>query len=357
MTHASIAIIGAGPLGLELAAALKLAGVDYLHFDAAQIGHTINWFPRQVRFFSSPERIAICAMPLHTADQEKATREEYLAYLRGIVEHFDLHVRTHERVARIEPAGEGFVLHTKHAGDEHVYACDNVVVAIGDMHRPRMLNIPGEELPHVSHYFVEPHEYFRKNLLIVGGRNSAVEAAIRCQRAGARVSISYRRDQFDTKSVKYWLTPEIEVLIKTGQIACYPQTVPTRITQSAVTLAPVTSSQAAGDDHVQVDADFVLLLTGYEMDGSLLESAGVQLHGDNHAPRYDTKTMQTNVAGLYVAGTAAAGTQVQFRLFIENCHQHVDKIVRHITGRPPVFDASNKTNKALAQRTAALPES
>jgi thioredoxin reductase (NADPH) len=322
-THHTI-IIGAGPIGLELAVALKDAGVDYLHLEAGAIGQTITWYPKQVRYFSSPDRIAIAGVPLNTPDESKATREQYLAYLRGIVLEFDLPINTFERVTDIQRDGDAFMLTTQSLRGEHQYRTQHVVFAIGDMHKPRLLDIPGEDMGHVSHYFDEPHRYFQKKLLIVGGRNSAVEAALRCFRAGADVAISYRGDTFPD-SVKYWIKPEIEWLIEQGEIAFYPNTTPTEITRAHVAL----------DDNRTVDADFVLLLTGYLMDTTLLERAGVELAGENGAPQLDHDTMQTNVPRLYVAGTAAAGTQVRFKLFIENCHPHVVKISRALTGHDP----------------------
>ena len=231
--------------------------------------------------------------------------------------------------------------------DKQVYQAKHVVLAIGDMHRPRLLHIDGENLEHVSHYFDEPHRYFRRKLLIVGGKNSAVEAAIQCHSAGAQVAISYRREQFNGDSVKYWLLPEIQMLIQTQRITFHPQTTPTAITPTHVRLQRADASQW------QVEADFVLLLIGYEMDRSLLDIAGVKLVGENGAPKLDHKTMQTNVGGIYVAGTAVAGTQRKFKLFIENCHPHVAKIVTAITGRQVPFGAADKTHSGRY----GLPES
>ena len=324
-THAPVAIVGAGPIGLELAISLKKAGLKYLHFDARQIGHTISWFAPQTRFFSSNERIAIAGVPLQTADQSKASREEYLAYLRAVVEQFDLEVRTYEPVAKIERRENGFLLTT----DRGNYAVQKIVLATGGTERSRRLNIPGEDLPHVSHYFSDPHLYFRKRLLIVGGRNSAVEAAIRCHRAGANVSLCYRRERLDSTSIKYWLMPEIAGLMEGYKIEGHFNTQPVEIKPGEVIL------RRRDGENFSVAADFVLLLIGYEADMSLCRMAGVEMLAPGEVPLFNPATMETNVPGLYVAGTATAGTQQRYKVFIENCHSHVQRIAAALTHHAP----------------------
>ncbi len=327
-----VAIVGAGPIGLELAVALKRRGIDYLHFDARQIGHTISWFAPQTRFFSSNERIAIAGVPLGTPDQSRSTREEYLTYLRGVVDLFDLQVRTYEPVVGIERDGDAFNLTTNPPAGRRAYHCRYFVLATGGTDRPRRLNVPGEDLPHVDHYFKDPHVYFRKRLLIVGGKNSAVEAAVRCHHAGAYVSLSYRREKFRHKSIKYWLMPEINALIDSGAIRAYFATQPTEITPTHVTLARRTETLYGPPGTLQVGADFVLLLIGYEADMLLMKLAGVELQGESQVPVYDPRTMQSSVRGIFVAGTAIGGTQEKYSVFIENCHVHVDRIIAALTG-------------------------
>src|SRR4051812_25691535 len=231
-----VAIVGAGPIGLELAVALKRRGIDYLHFDAKQIGYTISWFAPQTQFFSSNDRIAIAGVPLQTPAQHKATREEYLTYLRCVVQQFDLKINTYEPTVGIDRVAGEFVLTTNPPGGKRTYRANRVVLCTGGTDHPRRLNIPGETLPHVSAYFQDPHAYFGRELLIVGGKNSAVEAAIRSHRAGASVSISYRRDALPNNSIKYWLLPEITNLIETGKMKAYFGTTPTQITPTHVTL-------------------------------------------------------------------------------------------------------------------------
>src|SRR5260370_6542283 len=212
---------------------------------------------------------------------------------------------------------------------EHRYQLDHVVLAIGAFHAPRMFDIPGEERAKVSHCFHDPHTYFAKKLLIVGGRNSSVEAAVRCQRAGADVTLSYRRDDFDPKVVKFWLLPEVRALIRDGRIRYLPRTTPLEIGNGTALLARV-------DDDAppfEIDADFVLLLTGYRQDSMLFEQLGVELRGDDRQPVYDPATMETNVPGVFVAGTAVAGTPPRkVTVIVETCHVHVPRIVAAIQG-------------------------
>ena len=327
--HAQVAIIGAGPIGIELAVSLKRAGLRLLHFDARQIGHTISWFAPQTRFFSSNDRIAIAGVPLQTADQSKASREEYLAYLRCVVEQFDLEIKTFEPVVGIERKENSFSLKT----NRQSYEVEKIVLATGGTERPRKLNIPGEDLPHVSAYFQDPHTYFRKRLLIIGGRNSAVEAAIRCHRAGAQVAVNYRRDAFDSKSIKYWLMPEITGLFEAEKIEGHFNSVPVEIKPDQVVL------RRANGETFSVQSDFVLLLIGYEADMTLCRLAGVHLDGPGEVPVFDPSTMETTVPGIYVAGTAIAGTQQRYKVFIENCHSHVSRITAALTHHAPPTDA------------------
>ena len=329
--RAEVIIVGAGPIGIELAVALKKRGIDYLHFDAKQIGYTISWFAPGTKFFSSNERIAIAGVPLETPDQAKATREQYLAYLRTVVTQFDLDIRTYEPIVGIDRVAGDFVITTDSRGGKQTYRCNRLVLCTGGTDHPRKLGIPGEDLPHVDHYFRDPHTYFGQKVLIVGGKNSAVEAALRCHHAGARVAMSYRRDQLPQKSIKYWLLPEISNYFETGRIRSYFPTQPLAITPTHVTLAKLSGSGETFD----VEADFVLALIGYEQDNTLFKLAGVQLVGDCGAPAYDDRTMESNIPNLYVAGTAVGGSQNKYTVFIENCHVHVDRIVAALTGTAP----------------------
>jgi thioredoxin reductase (NADPH) len=204
------------------------------------------------------------------------------------------------------------------------------------MHHPKRIEVPGEDLPHVSHYFADPHTYFRRRVLIVGGRNSAVEAAVRCIRVSAEVTLSYRGAELDASHIKFWLFPEIRGMIRDGRVKFLPRTLVREIRRDRAILA---SCDGAGD--MEVQADFVLLLTGYRQDSTLFERAGVRLIGPERRPDFNEQTMETNVPGLFVAGTAAAGTQGSgVKEFIETSHVHVGRIVAAIRGTAPPDDAT-----------------
>jgi thioredoxin reductase (NADPH) len=314
-----VAVIGAGPIGLELAVALKQGAIDYVQLDAGQIGSTIEWYPPLMLFHSSSDRLALAGLPIQTANQQKITREEFLAYLRTLVQYYGLSVRTYERVVDVRRVDGAFELQTTRSR----IRAEIVVLAIGAFHAPRLINVPGEDLPHVSHYLGDPHKYFGTRLLIVGGRNSAVEAAVRCHRAGADVTISYRGADFDPKVVKFWLLPEVRALIRDGHVRFLPRT-------CVESIAPGKVRLSSGE----IPADFVLLMTGYRQDPKLFEMVGVTLQGDERAPVHDPETMETNVPGVFIAGTAVAGTPPRkVSVIVETCHVHVPRIVAAITGR------------------------
>ncbi len=350
MIDADVLIVGAGPIGLEVAAGLKRAGVSYAHVEAGQVGATFGWWAPNTRFFSSTERLAVRGVPIPSVDQAKITGEEYQAYLREIVRQFGLEIRPYRRVVGVRREGEVFVVRTARSphgvgGKEEMgeergmqgpapeeggeeYRARRVVLASGNMHRPRMLGVAGEGLAHVSHYFEGPHKYFGTRVLIVGGKNSAVEAALRCRRVGARVTVSYRGERFDEQRVKYWLRPEIEGLIAKGGIGWLPRTVVREVRDGSVVLG-----DAGGrGGPTEIETDFVLLMTGYVQDPSLFEAFGIALEGPERRPTHDPRTMETNVPGVYVAGTACGGSQERTRYFIENTHVHAERIVRAITG-------------------------
>lgn len=317
-------LIGAGPIGIETAAVFSRAGINYLHLEAGQIGQTITRWPRNTRFFSSPEWIAIAGMPIQSEDQAIITGEAYLAYLRQIVETRRLKINTYEEVTSVTGSLGTFTVTSRCLdGSEQTYQAERIVLATGDMNRPRLLGVPGEELPHVTHYWSDPHDYFQRRLLIVGGANSAVEAAIRCWRAGAQVAISYRGQALEERKLISRLYLEIDLLIKNGQVALYASTEVERIEPGAVMLRPTAGAVSTSASSLQrVDTDFVYLATGFEMDQRLYAELGVETEGEESRPVFDPRSMETNVAGVHVVGTATGGNQRGYKVFITTCHHH-----------------------------------
>ena len=325
--HTEVIIIGAGPIGLEAASVLKRNNMDYLQFDAGQIGHTFLKWPRNTLFYSSPEWIAIAGIPIHTPEQFRITGEQYLAYLRQVAEVLDLHVHTYERVVDISGSKGNFTVSTEKRGERAAYRCSSIILATGGLDRPRTLNLPGEDLPHVSHFFDLPHRYFRQRLLIVGGRNSAVEAAIRSWRAGANVTLSYRGHELSKEKVLDRLHLEISLLTEKQQIRFLPNTEPLRFSNRTAALRTSEGFES------EIETDFVYLATGFEQDQSLLRNAGIQLMEPGNSPSYDRHSMQTNVPGIYIAGTAVGGSQREFTEFITTGHIHSARILTALTGR------------------------
>lgn len=346
-----VAIIGAGPIGIELAVALKRNQISYVIIEAGCIGSTISWYAPGTTFFSSADRIAISGYPLETPNQAKATREEYLSHLRGVARAEQINCLTFSEVVGIDREKNDFKLSMVRCefgyGDpRRSYKClpkseevsilsaERVVLAIGDMHKPSLIGVKGEELRHVSHYLKDPHCYFGRKVLVVGGKNSAAEAALRLCRAGAKVTMSYRRAEL-APSVKYWIRPELEGLIARGEIEFLPSSTLQQIYKDKVTVLLGDSSK------VDLKVDDVLLMTGYKQDDTLFEKCGILLSGESRKPQFNLKTMETNQPGIYVAGTAIAGSQKRHTEFIETSHIHIERIVAHILGKAPPKEEVN----------------
>ncbi len=326
MYETPILLVGAGPIGIEIAAELKRNKLSYLHIDAGHVASTIAWYAPGTSIFSSPDRLAIAGVPFSTYPNTKAFREEYLSYLRTVVSLHDLEIKTYHRLTSATCQADGTFY--CRIGEEVIKA-EKIILAIGDMHRPRLLGVPGEDLPNVSHFLAEPHQYFRQKVVIVGAKNSAAEAAVRLSRVEAKITICHRREDFDPVRIKAWLLPELRCLIDEEKISFLPNVEVKRIEAKKTFLKYQSDGSSAVLEH-----DRVLLLTGYEQDSSLFQELGVQLIGEGHAPRHNPETMETNVPGVFVAGTATAGTQIGgVTVFIENCHGHAGRIVGAITGK------------------------
>ena len=322
MTYDTV-VIGAGPIGIEMAAVLKRAGYSYLHLEAGTVGEAIRHWPRSTRFFSSPEWISIAGIPIHSPDQSIPTGEEYLAYLRHIVETLDLSIRSYEPAVEVRGTHGDFTVVTRDlAGKRHEYRSKTIILATGDLNRPRQLEVPGEELPHVTHLWRDPHDYFQRQLLIVGGRNSAIEAAVRCWRAGAKVTLSYRGASLDESVTISRLFLEARLLIEKGQIEFLPETEPREFRPGETVMK----------DGRRIPTDFVYLATGFEMDYTLYDQLEVDRHGAEERPVFDEHTMETNTPGVYVIGTATGGNQKSFTVFITTSHVHCLRVAQALDG-------------------------
>jgi len=319
--HTSLLVIGAGPCGLAVGVAAKTAGVSCILLDRRTVVSTIERYPLNMTFFSTPERIEIGGVPF-IASHEKPTRRDGLLYYRRVAEHFGLDARPGEEVTSVTRAGDCFVLAVKRRHDSTRYTADNVVFATGYYDWPNRLGIPGEDLPHVAHYFMEGHRHWHQRVVIIGGGNSAVDAALECWRAGAHVTMVHFGDRFDG-TVKPWVMPDITNRLKEKSIIGKWRSRVVAITPEAV--------EIVADDGCRetLPADYVLAMTGYYADTSLIEKLGVPVDAGTGIPAHDEQTMMTPVPGCYLAGVMASGKDAN-RLFIENARGHGELIVRDV---------------------------
>jgi thioredoxin reductase (NADPH) len=342
MSVRDLLIIGAGPSGLSTAIAAKQRGLDYQVIERGVLVNSIFKFPPQMVFFTTPELLEIGGLPL-VSPFEKPTRVEALRYYRRVVEAFDLRVSLEEEVLSIEreeePGSPGqesvFAVESRTArGVTRVRHARHVVLAIGYYDRPNFLNVPGEDLPHVFHYYTEPHAFYRQRVVIVGGGNSAAETALELFRSGAHVTLVHRHPELK-KSIKYWVRPDIENRIKEGSVTARFNTLITEIRPTSVVVRSCGDIAAADVPQPTVQeelpADAVFLLTGYHTDWDLMAHAGIQLN-ETKVPTHDPETFETNVPGLFLAGGAVCGRDTS-NIFIENGRFHGEKIVATIAAR------------------------
>lgn len=315
-----IGIIGAGPVGLACAIEAKRAGLTAVVFDKGALTNSIVGYPARMEFFSTPDLIEIGGHPFPVQGY-KPTREEGLEYYRTVAAREALDVRLYERVTGLHGQRGAFTLATSKG--EH--AVRHVVVAVGFYDAPNLLGVPGEDLLHVSHYYREPFPYVGQRVLVVGAKNSAAKAALECHRHGAAVTMAVRAAAISEK-VKYWIRPDLENRIKEGSIRAFFNTTVAEIRPGVVVLN-------TPDGPREVDNDWVLALTGYRPDYSLLEALGIQAGSDPfRTPVFNETTFESSRAGVYLAGTVCGGLNTS-RWFIENGRFHAKQIVAHISGR------------------------
>ena len=333
MSVRDVLIIGAGPSGLSAAIAAKQRGLDYQVIEQGTLVNSIFHFPPQMVFFTTPELLEIGGLPF-ISPFDKPTRAEALKYYRKVVDVFDLQITYEEKVLAVtaepEEAGTGtlFGVETLSSrGVRRVRLARHVIFAIGYYDHPNLLNVLGEDLPHVHHYYSESHPYYRQRVVIVGGGNSAAEAALELYRSGSYVTLVHRAPELKS-TIKYWVRPDIENRIKEDSVAarfnsCVKEIRPTSIL--------ISTRAESGETTEEIPAETVFLLTGYRADSQLMASAGIQMN-DRQAPVCDPASFETNVPGLFVAGGAIAGVDTG-TIFIENGRFHGEKIIEVIAAR------------------------
>jgi thioredoxin reductase (NADPH) len=313
--------IGAGPTGLACAIEAKRAGLRPLVIDKGCLCNSLFHYPANMVFFTTPELLEIGDLPLVTA-AEKPTRQEALKYYRKCAEFYQLDLRLYQSVERVSGSDGAFTVHASAGGAKFEYGSRKIVVATGYYDLPNRLGIPGEDLPHVSHYYTEPHSYWGRDVVVVGGKNSAAEAALDLWRSGARVTLVHRRAELGG-TIKYWIRPDIENRIKAGQIRALFETELAGIEPGFVRLRGKGADAAGG----RIPADGVFLLTGYHPDFDFIRSLGITLEAETRKPAHDPETLESNVAGIYLAGVVLGGKHTS-EIFIENGRFHGKQIIR-----------------------------
>lgn len=318
-----LAIVGGGPTGLACAIEAEKNGLRAVVLEKGCVVNSIYNYPTQMTFFTTPELLEIGQVPMTTAGA-KPTRQEALEYYRKVAAHFHLRVHAYELVEAVERCGEGFRLRTtKRTGEPAAYQAENVVLATGYYDLYNRLHVPGEEQDNVLHYYKEAHPYTGLNVAVIGGKNSAVDAALDLYRHGARVTLIHRHPEL-SPSIKYWVRPDIENRLKAGQIAKRMDHEVLEILPEAVRIRP-----RGGTQTELLPADFVFALIGYHPDYEFLRAAGVEFEAKTGRPVCDPVCYETGVPGLYLGGVVIAGPHTG-EIFIENGRFHGQVIVADI---------------------------
>jgi len=325
--------IGAGPTGLACAIEVKRERMRPLVIDKGCLCNSLFHYPTNLQFFTTPERMEIGDLPLITA-AAKPTRAEALKYYRRAVEHYGIETRLYERVETIDGSDGAFAVRSEdREGAAQEYRSRKIIIATGYYDRPNRLGVPGEDLPHVSHYFTESHPYWNQEVVVIGGKNSSAEAALDLFRGGARVTLVHRGSEMG-KSLKYWVKPDIENRIRAGEIRAMFETHVTRIEATRVWVHN-------GGGQKSVPATQVFAMTGYHPDFEFLERQGIHLDTETRKPDIDPQSLESNVKGIHVAGVVVGGKYTG-EIFIENGRFHGKQIVAAIAGKgaldetPPV---------------------
>ncbi len=312
-----VIIIGGGPIGLACALEAKKAGLSYMILERGTLVNSLYNYPSNMTFFSTSERLEIGGVPF-VSNNPKPTRPEALEYYRRVAAAGELNIKLFEEVLKVEKGNGLFTVITT----KQVYTCKNIVIATGFYDIPYLLNVPGESLPKVKHYYKDPFFYAFQKVLVVGAANSAIDAALETWRKGAEVTMVIRGDKISDR-VKYWVKPDIDNRIAEGSIKAYFNSTIAKIREHEVDIN-------TPEGMVTVQNDWVLSMTGYQPDLKFLKDVGIAVSDDAVlCPAVNEETQQTNVPGVYLAGVICGGMNTH-RLFIENSRIHAEKIVKHI---------------------------
>ncbi|WP_281216746.1 YpdA family putative bacillithiol disulfide reductase [Lysinibacillus capsici] len=319
MQQADAIIVGGGPCGLAAAIALQNIGLQPIVIEKGNIVNAIYHYPTHQTFFSTSERLSIGDVPF-IIEGRKPKRNQALVYYREVVRLKNIQVNRFEKVQSVVKNNDLFTV----TSDKEIYETPYVVIATGYYDHPNYLNIHGEQLPKVFHYFKEGHEFFDTDVLVIGGKNSAIDAALELNKAGARVTVAYRGSEY-SPSIKPWVLPEFEGVVKTGEVDMLFNTNVLEIREHEVVL------EVEGQEKI-VKNDFVFAMTGYHPDHSFIKAMGVDIEEVTGRPYVTPETMETNVEGLFIAGVIAAGNNAN-EIFIENGRFHGECIARTIKQR------------------------
>ncbi len=315
-----ILIIGAGPIGLNCAIEARKNNLKYVIIEKGTIVNSLYHYPLYMRFFSTAEKLEIDGIPF-ISTAPKPGRQDALEYYQGIARQKALNIHLYEKVLNVSKHNGIFDIETS----KTKYQAKNVVIATGFYDIPNLMNIPGEDLPKVRHYYTEPYPYARQKVVVVGSSNSAVDAALETYRKGAEVTMIIRHSEI-SKSVKYWVKPDIENRIAEGGITAHFSSEIVEIKERSVVFKTV-------DQQIhEIENDFVLAMTGYLPDFDFLKNSGIQLNGDCLNPFYNPETMETNIPDLYLAGVVCGGKDTHL-WFIENSRIHADMIINSILSK------------------------
>jgi thioredoxin reductase (NADPH) len=316
-------IIGAGPAGLTCAIAAQKRKIDYTVLEKGNVVNAVINFPVDMTFFSTADQLTLADIPFNSQNF-RPSRTEAVRYYQGLVTYFGLQIMKNSNVVQLIPDKNKFKIIYERRSEKHKLVAKNVIVATGFYDNPNLLGIPGEDLPHVSHYFDDPLRYFNQNVVVVGGKNSAVEAALELFRSGANVTMVHRKNELK-ESIKYWVLPDIQNRISEGSIKACLNSELIRISDDSVTLMQ-------SGKNISLPADAIFLMTGYHPDIRLIEHAGVAYDKDSLEPDINEQTLETNIKGFYLAGSIIAGRNAN-RIFIENSRAHGNMIITDIANK------------------------